>query len=148
MSKVCELTGTGVMSGHNVSHSNRKTKRRFLPNLQTIAFHSDALNVKITLKITSATLRTVNKYGNIDSFLINYGCNKLTEEAQKLRTKVKKALIKKGEYENVKIVKEKKAAKPKTKKEKKAEKVTKEVKETKKKAEPKKKVEAKEKKGE
>jgi large subunit ribosomal protein L28 len=141
MSKRCELTGTGVMSGHNVSHSHRKTKRKFLPNLQTTSFRSDALNVNVTLKITAATLRTVNKYGNIDAFLINYGFDKLTEEAQVLRNKVKKALIKKGEYDNVKIIKERKIKKPKTKKELKAEKEKKEE-------APKKKVEAKEKKGE
>lgn len=157
MSKRCELTGTGVMSGHNVSHSNRKTNRKFLPNLQAISFKSDALNIKITLRITAATLRTVNKYGNIDAFLINYRFNKLTEEAQKLRNKVKKALIKKGEYDNVKVVKEKKVVKKKTKKEekkaKKADvKVEKKVEskkkvektvESKKKVEPKKKVEKK-----
>lgn len=120
MSKRCELTGIGVMSGHNVSHSNRKTKRKFLPNLQSISFYSDALNSNVTLKVTAATLRTVNKYGNIDSFLINYGCNKLTDEAKVLRNKIKRALIKKGEYDNVKVVKEKKVRNVKTKKELKA----------------------------
>ena len=104
MSRRCDLiSAVGVMSGNNVSHSNRKTKRRFLPNLCQNSFFSDALGVKINLKVAASTLRTVNKYGNIDNFLVNYRFNKLTESAQNLRNQVKKSLVKKGTFEEVKI---------------------------------------------
>ena len=110
MSRKCDLIEISVMSGNNVSHSNRKTKRKFYPNLHQLSFLSDALGVKIKLKVASATLRTVNKYGNIDSFLINYRYNRLSDLGKKLRNKVKKSLIKSGQIDNVKVVKTKKAA--------------------------------------
>ena len=116
MSRRCELLGTGVMSGNQISHSNRKTRRRFLPNLKTVAFKSEALGTDVTLKVTAASIRTVNKYGNIDNFLVNCRNNKLTESAQKLRLQIKKKLIKLGKLEEVKIVKEKKAVKKQVKK--------------------------------
>lgn len=109
MSKKCDLLAVGVMSGNNVSHSNRKTRRRFLPNLKTISFKSDTLGSELTLKVATSTLRTINKFGNIDSFLVNYRYNKLTDSAQKLRKQIKKKLIKLGKLDEVKIVKEKKA---------------------------------------
>jgi large subunit ribosomal protein L28 len=109
MSRRCELLAVGVMTGNKVSHSNRKTRRRFLPNLKTVSFKSDSLGSDLTLKIATSTLRTINKFGNIDNFLVNYRCNKLTESAQKLRRQIKKKLIKLGKLEEVKIVKEKKA---------------------------------------
>jgi len=108
MSRKCELLGTGVMSGNNVSHSNRKTKRRFLPNLQNLSFRSDALGTNVSLKITTATLRTINKYGNIDSFLVNCRHSKLTDLGKALKLKVKKKLIESGKLEEVKITSDKK----------------------------------------
>ena len=109
MSRRCDLIAkVGVMSGNNVSHSNRKTRRRFLPNLCQTSFASEALGVSVNLKVAAATLRTVNKYGNIDNFLVNYRFNQLSDEAKQLRTKVKKALIKKGLFEDVKVKSRKK----------------------------------------
>ena len=90
------------MSGNNVSHSNRKTRRRFLPNLNKLSFKSEALGVKLNFKIAACTLRTINKYGNIDNFLVNYRFNKLTDTAKKVRGKVVKALTKKGELDAIK----------------------------------------------
>ena len=113
MSRRCELLGVGVMSGNKVSHSNRKTKRRFLPNLKSISFKSDTLGVAVPLKVTAASIRTVNKYGNIDNFLINCRHAKLTESAQKLRLQIKKKLIKLGKLDEIKIIKEKKVVKVK-----------------------------------
>lgn len=115
MSKRCELLAVSVMSGNKVSHSNRKTRRRFLPNLKEISFKSDTLGVDVNLKIAASTLRTVNKYGNIDSFLVNYPFIKLTAKAKKLRVQIKKKLIKLGKLDEVKIVKEKKVKKVATK---------------------------------
>lgn len=103
MSRRCDLLNVGPMSGNNVSHSNRKTKRRFLPNLNKLSFKSEALGVKLNFRIASSTLRTINKYGDIDNFLINYRFNKLSVEAQSYRSTIKKALIKKGEFDNLKI---------------------------------------------
>ncbi|MDD2840077.1 MAG: 50S ribosomal protein L28 [Rickettsiales bacterium] len=104
MTRKCDLTGVGVMTGNNVSKSKRRTRRDFLPNLKEVVFKSDALGVDIVLKVTANVLRTINKYGNLDSFIINYRINKLTDIAKKLRNRIEKALIKKGDYENVKIV--------------------------------------------
>lgn len=117
MSKKCELLAVSVMSGNKVSHSNRKTRRRFLPNLKNISFKSDVLGVDLSLKVAASTLRTVNKFGNIDNFLVNYRYLKLTEVAQKLRRQIKKKLIKSGKLAEIQVVKEKKA--PVVKKEKK-----------------------------
>ena len=63
MSKICEITGKKVMSGHKVSHSNIKTKRKFYPNLQTKKFFIPEENMWITLKVSAAGIRTINKKG-------------------------------------------------------------------------------------
>lgn len=63
MSKVCQLTGKRPISGNNVSHSNRKTRRRFLPNLQKKRFYVPELDKWITLRICTQAIRTINKMG-------------------------------------------------------------------------------------
>jgi large subunit ribosomal protein L28 len=63
MSRVCQITGKSVMVGNNVSHSNRKTKRKFLPNLLVKKFYVPETDSYITLKISAAALRTINKKG-------------------------------------------------------------------------------------
>jgi large subunit ribosomal protein L28 len=63
MSRVCQLTGKSVMVGNNVSHSNRKTKRKFLPNLVTKKFFLPEEDSYVTLKISTSALRTINKKG-------------------------------------------------------------------------------------
>lgn len=63
MSKVCEITGKKVMTGHKVSHSNIKTKRKFYPNLHTKKFYIPEENIWVTLKVTPAGMRTINKKG-------------------------------------------------------------------------------------
>ncbi len=105
MSRVCDLTNNGILTGNKVSHSAIKNKRKFLPNLQNITLKSDALNQNFNLKISTKTLRTINKYGSLDSFLINFGFNNLSEKGKTLRKKVMKILMKTGEYENIKIIK-------------------------------------------
>jgi large subunit ribosomal protein L28 len=89
MSKKCELLNIQPMSGNKVSHSNRKTRRRFLPNLRSLSFFSDILGINIKLKVATSTLRAINKYGNIDNFLTNYRFNKLSKKAQSIRLKIK-----------------------------------------------------------
>lgn len=63
MSRVCQLTGKSVMVGNNVSHSNRKTKRKFMPNLITKKFYLPEEDSYVTLKISTSALRTINKKG-------------------------------------------------------------------------------------
>lgn len=93
MSKCCDLLiDKKVMVGNNVSHSKRKTRRRFLPNLQSVSFYSDTLGKKFSLRIASRTLRTVDFKGGFDSFLLNTSSNKLTEDAKKIKRAIKKKI--------------------------------------------------------
>ena len=98
MSRICELLSVKPMSGNKVSHSNRKTRRRFLPNLKTIGFFSETLGSNLKIKVATSTLRTINKYGNIDSFLVNFRFNKLSDIAKKIRVKIKKKITKFTQY--------------------------------------------------
>ncbi len=69
MSRVCELSGKKVMAGNNVSHANNRTRRRFLPNLQSVSLYSEILEKSMRFKVCSNALRTVEKKGGIDKFL-------------------------------------------------------------------------------
>ena len=92
MPRTCDLTGNHGQSGHNVSHSNRKTNRRFHPNLQRVTLHSDALRREVLLRVTTRALRTVTKHGGLDSFLLASDDAKLPAGARKLKHQVQKAL--------------------------------------------------------
>lgn len=92
MARRCELTGKDAQFGHNVSHSNRKTNRRFDPNLQNVTFYSDALRRRIGLRVCTRALRTVQKHGGLDPFLVKMDEAKLAPEAQRLQRLVKKAM--------------------------------------------------------
>jgi large subunit ribosomal protein L28 len=81
----CELTGKMYQSGNNVSHAKNRTKRRFLPNLQNISFLSEKLGKAIQLRVATSTIRTVEKKGGLDEFLINTSNTKLPLEALKLK---------------------------------------------------------------
>jgi len=96
MTRSCDLTGVGVMSGNNVSHSKRKTRRRFLPNLHNVSFRSEALGSTFSLRVAAATLRTVEHNGGLDGFLTTTSNTKLTTAAQKMKRQVKKAAAKKA----------------------------------------------------
>ena len=85
MSSKCELTGNKYLSGNNVSHAKNRTKRRFLPNLQNISFLSDKLGRKIQLKVAASTIRTVEKKGGLDEYLINTSNTKLASAGLKLK---------------------------------------------------------------
>ena len=85
MSSKCELTGKKYLSGNNVSHAKNRTKRRFLPNLQNISFLSDKLGKKIQLKVAASTIRTVEKKGGLDEYLINTSNSKLASAGLKLK---------------------------------------------------------------
>ena len=85
MTKRCELTGILPLKGHNVSHANNKTKRRFLPNLKRISFRSDILQRNIRLNVSNAALRTVDFKGGLDKFLKTAKKNNLSKRVQKLK---------------------------------------------------------------
>ena len=90
MSRVCDLTGKGVVAGNNVAHSNTKTKRRFQPNLQNVTLVSDSLGRKLTLRIATSTLRTVQKHGGLDAFLLGTDDAKLAPPALRLKRSIQR----------------------------------------------------------
>ena len=90
MSRRCSLTGTGSQFGNKVSHSNHKTRTRFLPNLQVVSLRSDILGTNVTLRITAATLRSVEHNGGLDGYLLGKSSLKLTPEAAKLKRQIKR----------------------------------------------------------
>jgi large subunit ribosomal protein L28 len=92
MSRRCELTGVGPMVGHNVSHSNIKTKRRFLPNLAPVTLQSDSLGQTYKLRISNAALRTLDFRGGLDPFLVKASDEDLSPRALKIKKLVKAKL--------------------------------------------------------
>ncbi len=96
MAKRCLVSGKGVQSGNNVSKSNRKTRRRFLPNLQSVAVYSEILDQQITLKLTSHALRTIEKNGGLDLYVLNAPVAKLTATTRMLRNRIAGAKAKKA----------------------------------------------------
>jgi large subunit ribosomal protein L28 len=89
MTRRCELTGVGPMVGNNVSHSNIKTKRRFLPALAPVTLQSESLGQNFKLKISNAALRTIDFRGGLDSFLIKAKDEVLSPRALKIKKQVK-----------------------------------------------------------
>lgn len=103
MPRVCQITGKKTEVGMNVSHSNRRTKRTFLPNLQKMKFHSDILNRDFSLRISTNGIRTLTKHGGLDAYVIAKPISKLSDDMaavkraieKKLGTADKKTIIKK-----------------------------------------------------
>ncbi|MCC6468689.1 MAG: 50S ribosomal protein L28 [Alphaproteobacteria bacterium] len=91
MARRCPVSGKGVLTGNNVSHSNNKTRRRFLPNLQPISLISDALGARVRLRLTTRGIRTVEANGGIDAYLLARSDAKLSDEARRLKRQIKKA---------------------------------------------------------
>jgi large subunit ribosomal protein L28 len=96
MAKRCLVSGKGVQTGNNVSKSNRKTRRRFLPNLQSVAIYSEILDQQVTLKLSTQGLRTIEKNGGLDLYLLNTPVSKLTAESKEIRERIESAKAKKG----------------------------------------------------
>jgi len=91
MARRCELTGKGVMSGNNVSHSNTKTRRRFLPNLNIATLSSETLGRSFRFKIAASALRTVDHRGGLDAFLAKAKDDELSPNALKVKRDIEKA---------------------------------------------------------
>ena len=92
MSRRCELSGVGPQVGHNVSHSNIKTKRRFLPALAETGLQSEALGQTFRLKVTNAVLRTLDYKGGLDAFLVKAKDENLSSKALKIKKQIKAKL--------------------------------------------------------
>ena len=88
MAKRCQITGKTVMSGNNVSHANNRTRRRFLPNLQSTSMQSEILGRKVRLRVSTNAMRTVEKHGGLDAFLLQSRNAELAEEAQQLKREI------------------------------------------------------------
>ena len=101
MSKKCELTGKIPMKGHNVSHANNKTKRRFLPNLKKVKFRSELLKKNLKLTVSNAGVRSVDKKGTFDQFLKSVKNKDISPRLKKL----KKSILIKSQFKKSATVK-------------------------------------------
>lgn len=90
MSKRCQLTGRDVQAGNNVSHAHNKTRRRFLPNLQRTGLWSDTLGQMVRLRVTAYAMRTVEKKGGLDAFLLDARDGDLAPEVLRIKKRIKK----------------------------------------------------------
>tara|TARA_B100000242_G_C42841616_1_gene390868 strand:- start:264 stop:548 length:285 start_codon:yes stop_codon:yes gene_type:complete len=90
MAKICEISGKKPMTGNNVSHANNRTKRRFIPNLQNVKLYSSSLQKYINLNISIRAMRTVEKNGGLDSYLIKTSNKNLADTAIKIKKQILK----------------------------------------------------------
>jgi large subunit ribosomal protein L28 len=91
MSRRCQITGKGVLTGNNVSHANNKTRRRFLPNLQESSMLSDALGADVHMRLSTRGIRTVEHNGGIDAFLLGTANRKLPPQALVIKRRILRA---------------------------------------------------------
>ncbi len=91
MSRRCELTGKGPMTGNNVSHANNKTRRRFLPNLQPVTLMSETLGRSFRLRISAAAIRSVDHRGGLDAYLARARDEELSPGALAIKKQIAEA---------------------------------------------------------
>ncbi len=91
MARRCDFTGRGVQAGNNVSHANNRTRRRFLPNLQRASLLSDVLGETVQVRLCTRAIRTVEKRGGLDAFLLSTPDTELGKKALVLKRRIKKA---------------------------------------------------------
>jgi large subunit ribosomal protein L28 len=96
MSRRCDLTGKAVLVGHKVSHSNIKTKRRFLPNLLNVTMMSDALGRSIKLRVSANALKSVDHRGGLDAYLLRAKSEALAPRMRELKKQIEKKQAKAG----------------------------------------------------
>ena len=92
MSRVCELTDKGPMTGNNVSHANNKSRRRFLPNLNEVSLISDSMGRSFSLRISAAALRSVDHRGGLDAYLAKAKDSELSDRALKIKREIARKL--------------------------------------------------------
>lgn len=85
MAKRCQITGKGVMTGNNVSHAKNRTRRRFLPNLQQTSMDSEILGRSVSLRVSTSAIRTIEKHGGLDAFLMQARNAELADDARALK---------------------------------------------------------------
>ena len=90
MSRRCDLTGKSVLVGHKVSHSNIKTKRRFLPNLLSVTMLSDTLGRSVKLRVSANALKTVDHRGGLDAYLLGAKNEVLAPRMRELKRQIEK----------------------------------------------------------
>lgn len=96
MARRCQLTGKGVQTGNNVSHAHNKTRRRYLPNLQTTSVMSDALGKPVRMRVSAHALRTIEHKGGLDAFLLDARDGDLPPEARRIKRRIRRALAAAG----------------------------------------------------
>ncbi len=92
MSRRCQITGKGVLTGNNVSHAHNKTRRRFLPNVQETSVLSEALGRTVRLKLSTSALRTLEKRGGLDSFLMATPAARLDPAVRRIKRQIQRKL--------------------------------------------------------
>ncbi|MGN0903947.1 MAG: 50S ribosomal protein L28 [Alphaproteobacteria bacterium] len=96
MARRCIVTGKGVLTGNNVSHANNKSRRRFMPNLQSVSLLSETLGTTVTMRVSTRGLRTIEHNGGLDAFLLTTPNSKLSCEAKRLKKRIAGAADKKA----------------------------------------------------
>jgi large subunit ribosomal protein L28 len=97
MARRCDFTGKTVQAGNNVSHANNRTRRRFLPNMQVVSFQSEALGEQIQVRLSVSAIRTIEKRGGLDAYLLSTPTAKLGKSARVLKRRVRQATDKTAE---------------------------------------------------
>ena len=92
MARRCGVTGKGVMTGHNVSHANNKSPRKFLPNLQRTSMLSDALGQTIRLRLSTNAIRTIERNGGLDAYLLKTNAATLSQTFRRIKTRIERRL--------------------------------------------------------
>jgi len=93
MARRCELSGKAVLTGNNVSHAKRRTRRRFLPNLCNVTLQSDTLKKSVRLIVSASALRSVEHRGGLDAYLLKAGEDELSLKARRLKREIAKAHV-------------------------------------------------------
>ena len=91
MARRCELSGKAVLTGNNVSHAKRRTRRRFLPNLSNVTLQSETLKKAVRFTVSASALRTVEHRGGLDAYLLKAGDDELSLKARRLKREIAKA---------------------------------------------------------
>lgn len=91
MARRCELSGKAVLTGNNVSHAKRRTRRRFLPNLSNVTLQSETLKKDVRLTVSASALRTVEHRGGLDAYLLKAADDELSLKARRLKREIAKA---------------------------------------------------------
>jgi len=95
MPRLCQVTGRKTEVGMNVSHSHRRTKRTFKPNIQELKFKSEILDREFSLKISTSGLRTLIKHGGLDQYVTSTPAGRLTDDMAAIKKAIAKKLAKK-----------------------------------------------------